>query len=172
LAELKRALELDPASLPINADFGNFSCITGNLDQGIEQLKKTIELAPTWPRAHVLLSNCYVEKGMWNEAVEEIQKAGAPGFIVRARIYAATGKRDEALKIIAEMKQQPNASPLAFANIYNALGEKDQAFEWLEKAYAEGAPLLRSLQTGKMWDPLRSDPRFEDLLKRMGLPRQ
>ena len=172
LAELKRALELDPASLPINADFGNFSCMTGNLDQGIEQLKKTIELAPTWPRAHVLLGYCYVEKGMWNEAVEEIQKAGSPGFVVRARIYAATGKRDEALKIIAEMKQQPNASPLAFANIYNALGEKDQAFEWLEKAYAEGAPLLRALQTGKMWDPLRSDPRFEDLLKRMGLPRQ
>jgi TolB-like protein/Flp pilus assembly protein TadD len=172
LVQLKRALELDPASLPVNADFGNFSCIAGNLDEGIEQLKRTIELAPTWPRAHVLLSNCYLEKGMWNEAVAEIQKAGAPGFVVRARIYAATGKRDEALKVIAEMKQQPNASPLAFANIYNALGEKDQAFEWLEKAYAEGTPLLRGLQTGKMWDTLRSDPRFKDLLKRMRLPQQ
>ena len=169
LAELKRALELDPASLPINADLGNFSCLSGKLDEGIEQLKKAIELAPTWPRAHVLLSSCYGEKGMWNEAIEEIQKAGGPGFVVRARMYAATGKRDEALKIIAEMKQRPNVSSMGLANIYTALGEKDQAFEWLEKAYAEGAPILRSLQTGKLWDPLRSDPRFKDLLHRMGL---
>ena len=172
LAELRSALALDPASLPINADLGNFSCLSGKLDEGIEQLKKTIELAPTWPRAHVLLSNCYLEKGMWNEAIEEIQGTGAPGFVVRARMYAATGKRDEALKIIAEMKQRPNVSPMGLANVYNALGEKDQTFEYLEKAYAEGAPLLRALQTGKMWDPLRSDPRFKDLLKRMRLPQQ
>ena len=172
LAELRRALALDPASLPINADLGNFSCLSGKLDEGIEQLKKTIELAPTWPRAHVLLSNCYLEKGMWNEAIEEIQGTGAPGFVVRARMYAATGKRDEALKIIAEMKQRPNVSPMGLANVYNALGEKDQTFEYLEKAYAEGAPLLRALQTGKIWDPLRSDPRFKDLLKRMRLPQQ
>jgi hypothetical protein len=73
-----------------------------------------------------------------------------------------TGKRDEALKVIAEMKQRPNVSSMGLANIYTALGEKEQAFEWLEKAYAEGAPILRSLQTGKTWDPLRSDPRFKD----------
>jgi tetratricopeptide (TPR) repeat protein len=172
LAELKRALELDPASLPINADFGNFSCLSGKQDEGIEQLKKTIELAPNWPRVHVLLGNCYMEKGMWNEALEEVQKSGAPGFVVRARMYAATGKRDEALKIIAEMEHRPNVSPIGLANIYNALDDKDRTFEWLEKAYAEGTPLLRTLQTGKAWDPLRSDSRFKDLLKRMGLPQQ
>jgi tetratricopeptide (TPR) repeat protein len=169
LAELKRALALDPASLPINADVGNFSCISGDPDEGIAQLKNTIELAPTWPRAHVLLSNCYVEKGMWNEALEEINKAGTPGFVVRGRMYAATGKRAEALKLIDEMKQQSNVSPMGIANIYNALGENDQAFEWLEKAYAEGSPLLRGLQTGKAWDTLRGDPRFKDLLHRTGL---
>lgn len=169
LAELKRALALDPASLPINADVGNFSCLSGDPDEGIAQLKNTIELAPTWPRAHVLLSNCYVEKGMWNEALEEIKKAGTPGFVVRGRMYAATGKRAEALKLIDEMKQQPNVSPMGIANIYNALGQKDQAFEWLEKAYAEGSPLLRGLQTGKAWDSLRGDPRFKDLLHRTGL---
>jgi len=163
---------LDPASLPFYADFGSVSCLSGKLDEGIEQLKKTIELAPTWPRVHVLLSNCYMEKGMWNEAMGEIKKTGAPGFVVRGRMYAATGKRDEALQIIAEMKQQSNVSPMALANIYNALGEKDQAFEWLEKAYAEGVPLLRALQTGKTWDPLRSDPRFKDLLNRMRLPQE
>ena len=107
---------------------------------------------------------------MWNGALAEIEKAGTPGFVVRGRMYAATGKRDEALKIIAAMKQQPNVSPMGLANIYSALGEKDQTFEWLEKAYAERTPLLRALQTGRAWDPLRSDPRFKDLLKRMGLP--
>ena len=173
--QLKRARELDPLSLPINADLGNFTCVSpGRPDEGIEQLKKTIELAPDWPRAHVLLSTCYGEKGMWTEALEEVQKAGAPGYVVKARMYAATGKREEALKMIGLMeersKQLQSVSPMAFANVYTALGDKDKAFEWLEKAYAERTPLLRGLQMGRVWDPLRSDPRFKDLLKRMGLP--
>jgi TolB-like protein/Tfp pilus assembly protein PilF len=174
LRELKRALELDPASLPINADLGGNLCLyLGQPDKGLEQLKKTLELAPDWPRAHVSLSNCYAEKGMWNEAVQEMVSIGAPGNVQRARMYAATGRRDEALKIIAEMKErskQQYVSPLGFANIYAALGEKDQAFEYLEKAYAERVPFLRGLKTSRVWDPLRSDPRFADLLKRVGLP--
>jgi len=76
------------------------------------------------------------------------------------------------VKIIDAMKQQPNVSPMGLANIYSALGDKDHTFEWLEKAYAESTPLLRARQTGKAWDPFRSDPRFKDLLKRMGLPQQ
>jgi tetratricopeptide (TPR) repeat protein len=112
MRELKRALELDPASLPINADLGNYYCsILGQPDKGLEQLKKTLELAPNWPRIHALLSSCYAEKGMWNESVQEIVAAGGGGFVARARMYAATGRRDEALKIIAEMKERPN-SPL------------------------------------------------------------
>ena len=173
LQELKRALELDPASLPINADLGNFYCLAlGKADLGIAQLKKTIELEPNWPRAHALLSNCYGEKGMWNEAMAEIQKMGTPSYPARARVYAATGRRDEALKVIAEMKERSKyqyVSPIGFANIYAALDDKDQAMEWLEKAYAERTPLLRGLQTARTWDKLRSDPRFQDLLNRTGL---
>lgn len=169
LQEFKRALELDPASLPINADLGAYLCGTlGQHDKGLEQLKKTLELAPTWPRIHSFLSNCYAEQGMWNEAIQEMESTGAPGFVQRARMYAATGKRDEALKIIAEMKKRSN-SPLPFAIIYVALGEKDIAFEYLEKAYAERLPILRAMKTNRVWDPLRSDPRFTDLLKRIGL---
>jgi eukaryotic-like serine/threonine-protein kinase len=173
LQELKRALELDPASLPINSDLGRSLCLLEKFDQGIEQLKKTIELVPDSTRAHFMLSNCYAEKGMWNEAIEEVQKAGTPGYVPRARMYAATGRRDEALKIVAEMKERRKSqgigSSLAIANIYAALGDKEQAFEWLEKAYAERFPLLRGLKTSRVWDPLRSDPRFSDLLKRIGL---
>ena len=106
LQEFKRALELDPASLPINADLGGYLCGTlGQHDKGLEQLKKTMELAPNWPRIHSFLSSCYAEKGMWNEAIQEIVSIGAPGFVLRARMYAVTGKRDEALKIVAEMKE-------------------------------------------------------------------
>ena len=171
--ELNRALQLDPASLPINADLGSYYCSAlRDPDRGIEQLKKTIELEPNWPRAHFFLSNCYAEKDMWNEALQELPPTGAPGFVIRARMYARAGKRDEALKIVAEMKEkekQEFVSPISFANIYAALGDKDQAFEYLEKAYAARMPPLRRLKNGTAWDPLRSDPRFADLLKRIGL---
>ena len=173
LRELKRALELDPASLPMNADLGTYLCGSlGQPDKGLEQLKKTLELAPNWPRIHSFLSNCYAEKGMWNEAVQEMVSIGAPGYVQRARMYGATGKREEALRIIAEMKERSKeqyVSPMAFANIYASLGEKDQAFEYLEKAYAERIPVLRGMKTSPVWDPLRSDPRFDELLKRIGL---
>jgi eukaryotic-like serine/threonine-protein kinase len=172
--ELNRALELDPASLPVNADLGGYYCSAlRDPDRGIRQLKKTIELAPDWPRAHFFLSNCYAEKGMWNEALQELQSIGSPGVVPLARMYARTGKRDEALKIVAEMKEREKKqliSPQAVANIYAALGDKDQAFEWLEKAYTARAPTLRGLKIGTAWDPLRGDPRFTDLLKRIGLP--
>ena len=172
--ELDRALELDPASLPVNADLGGYYCSARrDFDRGIEQLKKTIELAPNWPRPHLFLSNCYAEKGMWNEALQEVQSAGLPGVVPLARMYARTGKRDDALKIVAEMKEREKKqlnSPQAIANLYAALGDKDQAFEWLERAYAARIPALRGLKIGTAWDPLRSDPRFTDILKRVGLP--
>ena len=110
---------------------------------------------------------------MWNEALQELQAIGAPGFVMRARMYALTGKRDDALRIVAEMKErakQQLVSPMGIANVYAGLGDKDQAFEWLEKAYIERAPQLRALKNGLAWEPLRSDPRFADLLKRIGLP--
>lgn len=172
LQELKRALELDPASLPMNADLGAYLCgALGQPDKGLEQLKKTLELAPNWPRIHFFLGNCYAENGMWNEAIQEIESIGAPGYVIRARMYAAMGKREEALRIIAEMKErskQQYVSPMGFANIYAALGEKDLAFEYLEKAYAERVPILRGMRS-PVWDSLRSDPRFADLLRRIGL---
>jgi serine/threonine protein kinase/tetratricopeptide (TPR) repeat protein len=174
LKELKRALELDPASLPINADLGIYYCSAlRDPDRGIAQLKKTIELTPDWPRPHNMLSSCYAQKGMWKEALQEFQMMGAPGAFLNARMYAAAGKREEALKIVAEMKErekQQRVSPMGLANVYAALGDKDQAFEWLEKAYRERAPQLRGIKIGPTWDPLRSDPRFADLLKRIGLP--
>jgi tetratricopeptide (TPR) repeat protein len=110
---------------------------------------------------------------MWNEALQQLQSTSAPGFVLRARMYARTGKRDEALKIVAEMKEREKhdyVSPISFAIIYATLGDKDEAFEWLEKAYAARIPPLRRLNNGTAFDSLRSDPRFTDLVKRIGLP--
>jgi len=109
---------------------------------------------------------------MWNEAVQELVSIGAPGFVPRVRMLVATGKRDEAFRIIAEMKErskQQYISPLAFATVYVTVGDKEQALEHLEKAYTERFPFLRGLKVGRPWDSLRSDPRFTDLLKRIGL---
>ena len=167
--ELRRAQQLDPASLPINADLGRHLCNARRwYDQGIEQLQKTIELDPDWPRARFFLAQCYEQKGMYDEAIRETERAGA-GWPQLARLYARVGRRDEALRILAEMKERPN-SPVVFASVYAALGDKEQAFEWLEKAFAERHPGLRGLKTNPHFDGLRSDPRFADLLRRMGLP--
>lgn len=117
--ELDRALELDPASLPVNADLGGYYCTAlRDPDRGIKQLKKTIELAPNWPRVHFFISNCYAEKGMWNEALQELQSTGASGAQLLARMYARTGKSDDALKIVAEMKEREKAACLTSSHSY------------------------------------------------------
>jgi len=88
-------------------------------------------------------------------------------------VHARLGERSQALRILDELKgasKQKYVSAYSFAVIYLGLGEKDQAFAWLEKAYEERSFLLPYLKVDPIWDPLRSDPRFADLLRRMGLP--
>ena len=119
--ELRR--RLDPASLPINADLGFYYCNAARqYDQGIEQMKKTLELEPDWPRAHFLLGYCYSQKGMYDEALREMRQTTGPVAI--AIVYARTGRRDEALKTLAEMKERSKreyVAPLAIANLYLAI---------------------------------------------------
>lgn len=175
IAELKRAQQLDPASLPINADLGFGYYSARRYDEAIEQARKTVELDPDWPRAHTLLANCYIQKGMYDEALRELQKISLPARgALYARLYVRMDRRDEALKVLAEVKERSkqtgNVPHLGFVTIYAALGDKEQAFEYLEKAFVERNPGLRSLRTSPVYDDLRSDPRFADLLKRLGLP--
>ncbi|HEX6190108.1 MAG TPA: protein kinase [Pyrinomonadaceae bacterium] len=175
IAQLKRALQLDPASLPINADLGFVYYNARRYDEAIEQLRKTVELDPDWPRAHSLLAFCYTQKGMYDEALRELQQMQLPGRGPNfARLYVLMGRRDEALKVLAEMKERSkqtgNVPHLGFVAIYTALGDKERAFEYLEKAFAERIPGLRNIKTSPVYDELRSDPRFADLLKRIGLP--
>jgi len=179
LAEMKRAHELDPLSLSINAWVGRILALAGQYDQAVEQLRKTVEMDPNFSLAHLRLCSLYAEKGMHDEAISECGQllklsGGKPlGIATLAHAYAVMGKREEAQKNLAELLQlskQRFVSPASIAIIYVALGDKDQAFVWLEKANE-----VRDLNVVRLkWDPryasLRKDPRFNDLVRRIGIP--
>jgi serine/threonine protein kinase/Tfp pilus assembly protein PilF len=176
IVEDKRALELDPLSLPINAYFGLTFYDARHYDQTIEQEKKTIELDPNFIVAHNFLALAYLQKSMGNEATAELEKAlvispGDPMSLGElGRAYALGGKRAEAQKTLDKLNQlskQKFVPAMARAVVEVGLGEKDKAFEWLEKAYEER--FVIQTKPDPQFDPLRSDPRFADLLRRMNL---
>jgi len=148
-------------------------------DHAIEQLQKTLEMDPSFIQAHIALGRTYAAKTMYNEAIEEMQKAidisggGDPWILAElGSIYALSGKRDEAKKVLDELHElskQRYISPNLIALIYGGLGQKDQAFEWLEKAFSERDSQLGYLKVEPQFDSLRSDPRFKALLKKMKL---
>jgi TolB-like protein/Flp pilus assembly protein TadD len=178
LAEIRRAQELDPLSLPINMSVGWLLCDTNRTDEGIEQLRKTIEMDPGFVIAHHRLALCYERKGAYDEAIAEYHKVldlggKSVGTAGLGQAYAMAGKRNEALNALAELQEQSKqryVSRGVFALIYAALGDKDQAFAWLEKAVEEHDLSVARLKVDHRFDPLRSDPRFAELVKRVGLP--
>jgi TolB-like protein/DNA-binding winged helix-turn-helix (wHTH) protein/Tfp pilus assembly protein PilF len=178
IPEMKRAESLDPLSLIINADLAELLVLAHSYDESIEQSRKTIEMDPNFAFAHVQLAQAYLAKHMNEEAVAELQKAvqlsaGSPTSIATlARAYVAAGKRSDAQKLLSDLKKRSSPSSSYAAEIsviYTALGDADQAMNWLEKGYEERFNPGVLLRPG--FDPLRSDPRFEDLLRRIGLPR-
>ena len=179
MQEIKRALELDPLSLRINGDLGWAFQFAGQYDQAIEQYQKTLKLDPNFVPVHSLLGRAYVQKGMYSEARNAFEKAialseGNPDYIAElGHLYAVGGKRNEALAKISELKQLSRrryVSPVGLALIHVGLGDKEQAFEWLEKAYEDRSAALVFLKRENRFDPLRGEPRFQDLLRRMNLP--
>lgn len=179
LAEIKRAQEVDPLSIQINKNVGDRLMALKQYDKGIEQYRKTIEMDPNSPIAHEGLGLGYLRKGLYTEALTEFQKERELSgdylsyVIYAAEVYARWGKKDEAqkrLQEVQELSKQKYVAPVAIAIIYASMGEKDQAFEWLEKAYQERSVRLQFLKVAYVYDPLRDDPRFNDLVRRVGLP--
>jgi serine/threonine-protein kinase len=182
IAEIKRAQELDPRSVRLSADLGYKLYFARRYDQAIEQFKKTIDMDPNSAPAHARLGATYLQKGMNEEAILELEKARAldnsperPGrFAWPAYAYAMSGQRDKAHRMLAELKElakQRDIQPINFAIIYTGLGEKDQAFAWLEKVYEGGyGRELGEVRVNPMFDSLRPDPRFANLMQRIGLP--
>ena len=178
LNESKRAYAQEPLSLINNTSIAQASGVVGDIESAIEFGKRIVELDPNFPRGHEELGMAYLRKKLYAEAVGEFQKAAELSGRGRRSLgllgfgLGITSKRDEAFAVLKELQgmyQNRKALAQDIASVYAGLGEKDLAFTWMEKGFQD-----RSGQLGRSrWEPqfelLRSDPRFADLLRRMGL---
>jgi tetratricopeptide (TPR) repeat protein len=174
-AEIKRARELDPLSLVTNALEGQILFFAGNYDEALDQLQKTIDLEPNFWLSHLFISRVYSEKGMHSEAVAAAKKAGelsgnSQSSAYRAYALAKWSKVAEArsvLKELLELSRTRYVPPYNLALVYNVLGEREKALNYLEKGLADKDVRMVFLTVERQWDNLRSDPRFISLVKRM-----
>ncbi|MCI0402423.1 MAG: protein kinase [Acidobacteria bacterium] len=179
LAEARRARELDPLSLIINVTFGWRFYFARRYDDAIEVHRKTVELDPDFILARVSLGRAYKQKGMYEAAIAEFRRAlalSADNLDARAGLgqaYALSGNKLGAKNVLAQFEQMSKKRyvPAYYvAEVYVALGEKEAAFRWLEKAYEERSDWLVFIKVEPRLDPLRGDPRFADLVRRMNFP--
>ena len=181
LAEMKRAQALDPLSLIINGSVGMAYRANGQYDKALEQLGKTLEMDPNFSRTHLFLAETYQDMGRYEEAADEFAKVFALNdvppdkatelAVVVKEAYRKNGSAGYS-RAMAELLERnaPLAPPAGVMAAYWArAGEIDKAFAVLEKAYDERADGMLILKDRKM-DPLKSDPRYKDLLRRVGLP--
>ena len=180
IKERRLAVELDPLSPIINFELGVAYYFEHDYDRAIDQLKATLELDPNFPPAHQFLPAAYEQKSMYDEAFAAFKKAiSLPGIDSQhaiaglGHLYAITGRKTEALDQIAQLRklaEQQHVRSNYIALIYAGLGDKDQAFTWLEKGFAERGYQMTNIKLEPRFDVLHSDPRFKDLVRRLGLP--
>jgi len=179
LAESTRSLELDPLSPILVVHLGWHYLYTRQHDRALDQLAKALELEPSYALAHWYRGLAYEEKKMYPEALRELTKTKdlLPGNLAVqsdiGHVYAVSGNKSEAEKTIARLKQESTRTYVnlyELALIYIGLGQDDQAFDWLEKAYRERSDQLIYLKVDPRLDPIRSDSRFADLVRRVGIP--
>ena len=181
LAEIKRARELDPLSPFFEGAMAQLFYLARRYDRAIEEYRNALELDPNRLELHSGLGWAYLRKGMLQEAVAEFKKQDALRTATSGRsgrsaglgyAYALAGRKKEAQDILAQLKERPKRYPAqayGVAIVYMGLGDKYQAFAWLERAYEARTAQLRWLKVDPSFDPLHSDPRFQDLLRRVGL---
>ena len=180
IAELKRAQQLDPLSLIINADLGGAFVAARRYDEAITQLRKTIEMDPRFYFAHWNLGEALELKGQLPEAIAEYKKAAEldeDPFVLAlvGQADAKLGQRDEAIKILSQLERLATKRYVAnysFAIMHMALGEKAKAIDWLERAYRDrSGPEIVGIKVDPMLDPLHGDPRFEALVQKVLAPK-
>jgi TolB-like protein len=176
-AEFQRGIDVDPTNLIVNAEYGWTFYLRHRWDEAIAQYRKTLELEPNFILASVWMAQAFEQKQMYAEALAELERARKIDnwYWIIAEIGcvdAFTGKRDEAQKIIAELNARAAHEYIdetLIVYIFLALGDKDQAFAWMEKGYQSRASNLPWLVMEPKFDPLRSDPRFGQFVRQIGL---
>ncbi|HEV1993322.1 MAG TPA: winged helix-turn-helix domain-containing protein [Candidatus Acidoferrum sp.] len=175
--ESERARQLDPLSLIIAADNAMILYYSRQYDRAIDKFRAVRKMEPDFPRAEMII-NAYVEKGMFAEALAEAENVrrvhgeGPWNWSTLAYVHGRAGQPAEARHALENLKKQNRHQEIdqaALAWAYIALGDNEQAFGWLEKAYSQHSNAMITLKVEPGYDPLRSDPRFQDLLRRVGL---
>jgi eukaryotic-like serine/threonine-protein kinase len=177
IAERKRAAELDPLSPSATADVGYPFYYARRYDEAIEHYNRALELDPNFFWSYLWIGQARVQQGRHQEAIDEINRAvtlsGNQTRVIATlgHAYAVAGRRGEAQQVLDQLLERSKnsyVSPYYIALVYTGLGEKDQAFDWLERAYEEHQPYFSLFNVEPVFDSLRSDPRFASLLKRVG----
>jgi DNA-binding winged helix-turn-helix (wHTH) protein/TolB-like protein/Flp pilus assembly protein TadD len=178
LAAIRKARDIDPLNLVINADIAAILCYAGRYDEAIEQCRKTLELDPNFSMAHAQLGVAYWGKGMYKEALGPLQKAvelegqGSVRMIQLAMGYGFAGQKDKAQEFFKGLKKRAKTEyvdPTWIAGLYASIGDKDRALDWIEKAYDERSPTATTLLVDTRFNTLRSEPRYQAVLNRMAL---
>ena len=180
IVEISKAEQLDPLSLIILTNFGTVLYWARQYDRALEQYHKTLSLSPDFWTAHWMMGLAYEQKGNYHDAAEEMRTAMKffPGISAvlsasLARVQALAGSPDEALQLAAQVKTQDEAGvscPYHLAMAYAALGQNDAAFEWLSTAFKAHDMWINFIKVDPKMDSLRRDPRYMELLQRIGLP--
>jgi tetratricopeptide (TPR) repeat protein len=179
IARIKNSQELDPLSLIISVAIGRDFYMARRYDDALEQLQRTVELDPNYPVTYWVLGLLLRKMGRYELAIAEGEKSvklsgGSPLMnAALAQTFATAGRKKEAIQILDELTsltKQKYVAPYFFAGIHMGLGEDDRAIEYLEKSYEEHSHWLIYLHLDPSMDSLRSNPRFQDLSRRVGLP--
>jgi tetratricopeptide (TPR) repeat protein len=179
---MKKAEELDPLSVDRSRGLATTFYWAGQYDLAVGQARRALELAPKDAQTHEVLADIYSRKGLHKEAIAAQQEvftlsgdkdtAEALGDDFKAFGYERVMRQLDQITLdgLKESAKSGYVSPVSFATAYSKLGDRNQAFAWLDKALAERSPWLTYIKTDPVFDGLHSDPRFAELLRRIGLP--
>jgi TolB-like protein/DNA-binding winged helix-turn-helix (wHTH) protein/Tfp pilus assembly protein PilF len=174
--EIERARQLDPLSLIIATDNGAILFFSHQYDRAIEQFRSVLEMDPNFPRAHMVIT-AYVQKGLFDDALADAEglhrrEASSWSWGALAYIYGRSGQRAKAkfaLQQLERVSRSQVVDPISFATAYIGIGDKEKALVWLQRAYQWHSSSLTALKVDPTYDPLRNDPRFQTLVRRIGL---
>ena len=178
LAEARRAVELDPLSPSVNQTLGWALYMARQYDRSIEQSRRAVEAFPDFLQIYATLGMAYEAKGMHRESAETLEKAmrlsgGAPSLAtLLAHTRAGAGDTTDARRLLQTFRHDQGITPGLFAVLYMDTGDNDHAFQWLETGVREHSMFINETKVEPRYDPLRSDPRFAALLRKMNLANQ